>query len=87
MASAGLSLLDGYVGGVNHSRAWTRWQGAAVLVMITAQAVLVATLDLSTTAGVLIFGVLSAVVGLGIQLGITLVAFARPDWVEWKVVR
>ena len=86
MVSAALSLLDGYADGVNHSRAWTRWQGATVSLIVAAQVLFVAALDLSTTPGVLTFAVLTGVVGLAIHLGITLVAFARPAWVEWKVV-
>jgi O-antigen/teichoic acid export membrane protein len=87
MATAGLTLLDGYAVSVNFSRAWNRWQGPLVLVKIAAQTLLVAVLDLSTTVGVLTFGMLTAVVQLAVQLGITFVAFVRPEWAEWKVSR
>lgn len=87
MASAGLTLVDGYLVGVNHSRSWNRWQGWAVVVIAGAQVALVALLDLSTTAGVLTFGMLTLVVGFAAQMVMTLAAFVRPQWVEWKVTR
>jgi O-antigen/teichoic acid export membrane protein len=83
VASSGLTLLGGYAVGVNFARSWNRWEGAAVLVLIAAQAVFAAVLPLSTTAGVLLFGLLSGVVGLVLQLTITAVGFRRPEWVQW----
>jgi O-antigen/teichoic acid export membrane protein len=87
MAGAGLVLLDGYAVAVNHSRSWNRWQGPAVVVIASTQALLVAALPLSTTAGVLLFGVLTGSVGLAVQITITLVGWVRPRWVEWTVAR
>jgi O-antigen/teichoic acid export membrane protein len=87
MLSAGLTLLDGYAVAVNHSRSWNRWQGPAVVVIVVVQALLVALLDLSTTTGVLLFSAVTGLVGLGAQIAMTLTAFARPEWVEWRVAR
>jgi O-antigen/teichoic acid export membrane protein len=87
MVSAGLTLLDGYAVGVNHSRSWNRWQGPAVVVIFAVQALLVALLDLSSTRGVLLFGVATGGVGLAAQVVMTLAAFVRREWVEWKVAR
>ncbi|HSF39051.1 MAG TPA: hypothetical protein VLT87_04600 [Thermoanaerobaculia bacterium] len=84
VAGSGLALLDGYVVSVNLARSWTRWQGLAVGSLIVAQAVLVATLPLSTTAGVLSFNVLSSAAALAGQLAIAAVGFTRPRWVAWR---
>jgi O-antigen/teichoic acid export membrane protein len=83
VAGSGLTLLSGYAVGVNLSRSWNRWESVAVLVLIAAQACFVAVLPLGTTAGVLWFNVLSAVVGLSLQLVITATGFIRPQWVRW----
>lgn len=83
VAGAGLTLLGGYAVGVNHARSWNRWQGAAVGVLVAAQVLFVALLPLGTTAGVLTFNLLSAAVGLALQLGMTWVGFVRPRWVAW----
>jgi len=83
IASAGLTLLGGYVVSVNLARSWNRWETLAVLLYIAAQAGFVAILPLGTTAGVLQFNLLSAAAGLGLQLAITVVGFQRPRWVQW----
>jgi O-antigen/teichoic acid export membrane protein len=83
VAGAGLTLLGGYAVGVNLSRSWTRWETAAVLTLIACQAVFVSVLPLGTTAGVLWFNVLSATVGLSLQLIVGLTGFVRPSWVHW----
>ena len=54
-----------------------------MVLLIAAQAVLVAVLPLSTTAGVLLFNLFTAAVGLLLQLLITLGGFTRPGWVQW----
>jgi O-antigen/teichoic acid export membrane protein len=83
VAGAGLTLLDGYVVSVNLARSWTRWQGAAVASLIAAQALLVAVLPLSTTAGVLTFNLLGSAAALAGQLAIATLGFTRPRWVHW----
>lgn len=83
VAAAGVTLLSGYAVGVNLSRSWNRWESAAVAVLIAAQAAFVAVLPLGTTAGVLWFNLLSALVGLSLQLAITTAGFLRPRWVRW----
>jgi O-antigen/teichoic acid export membrane protein len=83
VASAGLTLLGGYVVGVNFARSWNRWETLAVLLYIAMQAGFVAVLPLGTTAGVLEFNLLSAAAGLGLQLVITTLGFRRPRWVQW----
>ena len=75
---------DGYVVSINLARSWTRWQGLAVTALIAAQALLVALLPLSSTAGVLTFNVLTAGVTLGLQTVILTLGFARPHWVRWS---
>lgn len=83
MAGTGLTLLGGYAVSVNLARSWNRWEGLAVLALIGAQAFLVSVLPLSTTSGVLLFQVFTALVGLLLQLLITLGGFLRPRWVQW----
>jgi hypothetical protein len=84
VAGSGLSLVGGYLVNVNLARSWNRWQGAAVLVLASAQAVMVALLPLGTTRGVLVFNLLGGVVGLCSQAAITTVGFLRPSWVHWE---
>lgn len=83
VATAGVTLLGGYAVAVNNARSWNRWQPAAVAVLIAGQAAMVATMSLSTTRGVLLFGLGSAVIGLLVQLAVTGVAFVRPARVAW----
>ena len=83
VAGAGVSLLGGYVVGVNVARSWTRWTSGAVVLLIATQAVLVAVLPLDTTAGVLAFGLMSTSFGLLAQLVVTASGFLRPQWVKW----
>jgi O-antigen/teichoic acid export membrane protein len=84
VAGAGVSLIDGYLVSVNLARAWTRWQGLAVASLVAVQAVLVALLPLSATAGVLTFNLLSGAAAFGGQLAIVTLGFTRPRWVQWK---
>lgn len=83
MAGTGLTLLGGYAVSVNLARSWNRWEGLAVLVLMGAQAFLVSVLPLATTSGVLLFQLFTALVGLFLQLLITLGGFLRPRWVQW----
>jgi O-antigen/teichoic acid export membrane protein len=83
VAGAGLTLLGGYAVNVNLARSWTRWETAAVLTLIAFQVVFVSVLPLGTTRGVLWFNVLSATVGLCLQLIVGLTGFVRPSWVHW----
>lgn len=84
VAGAGVSLVDGYLVSVNLARAWTRWQGLAVASLVAVQALLVAVLPLSTTAGVLTFNLLGGGAALIGQLAIVTLGLARPQWVHWK---
>jgi O-antigen/teichoic acid export membrane protein len=83
VAGAGLTLLGGYAVSINLARSWTRWETAAVLTLIACQVVFVSVLPLGTTSGVLWFNVLSATVGLMLQLIVSLTGFTRPSWVHW----
>ena len=84
VAGAGLTLLGGYAVSVNLARSWTRWETAAALSLMAAQAGLVAVLPLGTTSGVLWFNLLTAAVGLSLQLAVGLTGFIRPSWVAWQ---
>jgi O-antigen/teichoic acid export membrane protein len=84
VAGSGLTLLGGYVVGVNLARSWTRQQAPAMLVLIVTQAILVKALPLSSTRGVLVFNLLSALTGLLMQLAITILGFTKPKIVHWE---
>lgn len=83
VAGSGLTLLGGYAVSINLARSWTRWETAAVLTLIACQVVFVSVLPLGTTSGVLWFNVLSATVGLLLQLIVSVIGFTRPSWVHW----
>lgn len=84
VGGAGLTLLGGYAVAINFARSWNRWQGVAVGVLIAGQALLVLLLPLDTTAGILTFNVLTAAIGLALQLAVNLVGFVAPRWVAWS---
>jgi hypothetical protein len=84
VGGSGVSLLGGYVVNVNLARSWTRWQGLTLIVEIAVQALLVATLPLSTTAGVLTLGLLGTATGVVLQMTIAFLGFRHPRRVEWK---
>jgi O-antigen/teichoic acid export membrane protein len=84
VGGSGVSLLGGYVVNVNLARSWTRWQGLTLVVEIAVQALLVAVLPLSTTAGVLTLGLLGTATGVVLQMTIAFLGFRHPRRVEWK---
>jgi O-antigen/teichoic acid export membrane protein len=83
VAGSGVNLLGGYAVAVNLARSWNRFEWVSVVTVILSQAVLVATLPLRNTAGVLLFNLLSGTVGLAAQLTIAALGFYRPRLVEW----
>ncbi len=83
VCGSGITLVGGYLVGVNLARSWTRWQGLAMLCLALGQAALVKLLPLGTTRGVLVFNVLSALIGLTMQLLIAILGFTRPRLVHW----
>jgi O-antigen/teichoic acid export membrane protein len=83
VAGSGMSLLGGYAVAVNLARSWNRWESLSVLTVIAVQALLVATVRLDTTRGVLLFNLLSGAWGLAAQLFITALGFYRPRLVQW----
>lgn len=83
VTTAGVTLLGGFAVAVNNARSWNRWQPLAVAMLIAGQVAMVALLPLSTTRGLLLFGLGSAVLGTFAQLIITGVAFVRPARVAW----
>ena len=85
VAGSGLTLLGGYAVSINLARCWTRWETAAVAILFTCQVVAVAMLPMATTIGVLTFNLLSAGVGLSLQLVVATTGFLRPGWVLWKI--
>jgi len=85
VGGAGLTLLGGYFVSVNLARCWTRWETVAVAVLATSQGIAVAVLPMATTNGVLRFNVVSAAVGLSLQLIVAALGLSRPAWVEWNI--
>jgi O-antigen/teichoic acid export membrane protein len=84
VAGSGVNLLDGYTVNVNLARSWTRWQGVALAVQVSAQALLVVLLPMSSTFNVLRFNLLSGCIALGLQLLTACAGFMRPRWVYWS---
>lgn len=70
-----------YAVAINSARGWVRLQPAALALFVVIQVVLAAVLDLSSTRGVLHFGMWSAIAGLGVQVAINATGFLRPAWV------
>lgn len=82
VGTAGLGLLGGYTVAINQARGWVRWQPLALVIVVAAQAGFVATLPLSTTMGVLWFGLASAAVGFACQMCINAIGLYRSAWVS-----
>lgn len=70
MAGAAVGVFGGYLVGLTRARGYTRWDTAALLCLIAAQAVLAALLPLATVRGVLAFGLGSGIAGALLQAGI-----------------
>ena len=71
---------------INSARGWNRWQAVALVFYVAGQGFLIVGLDLSTTAGVLMFGLFSNLIGLLLQIPINAVGFIRPSWVKVRMV-
>jgi len=84
VGGSGLTLVGGYAVAINLARSWNRWQGAAAGVLCLGQMVFVALVPLDTTSGVLTFNVLTAALGLALQLVINAAGFVAPRWVHWS---
>ena len=81
IAGAVVSLIGSYCGGVNQARGWVRLQPAALGVFVSAQALLIWGLPLSTTGDVFLFSLISASVGSLLQFTLNVIGFSRPEWV------
>lgn len=81
LTTAAATLLGGYAVSVVASRSWFRLQPAATGLLVAAQVGAALALRLDTTRGVLLFGLVSAAVGLGVQLVVLALGFARPGLV------
>ena len=73
--TAVLTSWGGYVVGINNARGWVRLQPVAVAIFAAIQVTLVAVLDLSSTIGVLYYGLWSSLAGLLLQATINVVGF------------
>jgi O-antigen/teichoic acid export membrane protein len=79
--SSVLSTWGGYLVGINNARGWVRQLSSIVAIYALVQVFLVMKLDLSTTIGVLYFGLWSSLAGLILQVGINAAGFLKPAWV------
>lgn len=77
LVTAVLALLGGYTVAINQVRGWVRLQPAALAVYVCAQIVMIASLPLSSTAGVITFNLYSAAFGLALQLLINIAGLMR----------
>jgi O-antigen/teichoic acid export membrane protein len=82
--TAALSSWGGYAVGINNARGWVRLQPIALLLFALAQISLIAALDLSTTIGVLYYGLWSSLMGLLLQLAINAAGFLGLAWVRGR---
>jgi O-antigen/teichoic acid export membrane protein len=83
-ASATLNAWGGYVIAVNNARGWVRHQALLLVAYALLQVALIATLDLSSTLGVLYFGFWSSVAGLLLQAVVNVAGFLKPDAVALR---
>ncbi len=74
-AGAMTGVLAGYSWNISRLKGWVRHQPLAIPVLIIGQVILILNLDLSTTSGVLLFGVGTNLVGLGFQLAVHIHGF------------
>ena len=67
---------------INNARDWVRAQPASLSVFAAIRAPLIMVLDLSSTIGVLYYGLWSNMAGLILQVVINTVGFLKPTWVS-----
>ena len=80
--SAVLASWGGYVVGINNARGWIRLQPVAVAIFAAIQIWLILVLDLSSTIGVLHYGLWSGLAGLLLQVLINVAGFRKLTWVS-----
>jgi O-antigen/teichoic acid export membrane protein len=83
-ASAVLAMWGGFAVAVNNARAWIRYQPHILMLYVIAQIALLLFLDLSTTHGVIMFGLWSALFGLILQLMTNTLGFRKPQLFETR---
>jgi len=83
-ASAVLASWGGYVVGINNARGWVGLQPAAVAIFAATQVWLIMVLDLSSTVGVLYYGLWSSLAGLLLQVVINVAGFIKLARVSGK---
>lgn len=81
-ASAALNTWGGYIVAINNARGWVRHQPAVLAIFATIQVSLIMVLNLSSTIGVLYYGLLSSMAGLILQFAINMAGFLKPAWVN-----
>lgn len=79
--TASINLWGGFAVAVNNARGWVRWQSVVLVPYVVAQLALVMVLDLSTTYGVLLFGLWSAITGTALAVATNVIGFYRPGHV------
>lgn len=79
-----LSMWGGFAVAVNNARAWIRYQPQMLIMFVITQMTLLFWLDLSTTHGVILFGVWSAALGLVMQFVVNIIGLRTPALVEME---
>jgi len=79
--SAVLASWGGYIVGINNARGWVRLQSPAAAIFAATQVWLIMVLDLSSTIGVLYYGLWSSLAGLLLQVVINVAGFRKLTWV------
>lgn len=80
--SAVLAMWGGFAVAVNNARAWIRYQPQILMLYVIAQTALLFLLDISTTHGVIMFGLWSALFGLLLQTVTNILGFRKPQLFE-----
>jgi O-antigen/teichoic acid export membrane protein len=75
--SAVLASWGGYIVAINNARGWVRLQPVAVAIFAAVQISLIMVLDLSSTIGVLYYGLWSGLAGLVLQIAINAAGFLK----------
>lgn len=79
--SAVLSAWGGYLVAINGARGWVRLQPPLLAIFALVQVLLVSVLDLSSTSGVLYYGLWSNLAGLVLQGAVNMAGFLDVRWV------
>lgn len=80
--TAVIMTWGGFATAVKHARGWVRNQFLVIMFLVIAQVGFAMFIDLSTTRGVLLFQLATAIALLFVEVSNNLLGFARPAWLS-----